>query len=88
MWFERSNQRLFSKGLVVSLEKAPCGMEGVGHWELSPITNLSSQIGEPFGREHGACYLNAFPGTNLWTLGRAESWKVKDIACNSVQYQE
>lgn len=88
MCFERPNQRSFSRGLVVSLEKAPCRMGGTGHWELSPITNLSSQIGEPFGREHGACCLNVFPGTNLWTLGRAESWKVKDIACDSVQYQE
>lgn len=66
------------------MERAPCRMESAGHWEL--ITNLSSQIREPFGWEHGTCYLNAFPGTNLWTLGRAESWKVKDIACNSVQY--
>ena len=71
---------------MVSMERAPCRMESVGHWDLSLITNLSSQIGESFGREHGICYLNAFLGTNLWTLGRAESWKVKDIACNSVQY--
>ena len=60
---------------MVSLVRAPCTMGGVGYRELSPITSLSSQMGEPFGREHGACYLNAFPGTNLWTLGRAESWK-------------
>lgn len=68
------------------MERAPCRTESVGHWDLSLITNLSSQIGESFGREYGICYLNAFPGTNLWTLGRAESWKVKDITCNSVQY--
>ena len=73
---------------MVSLVRAPCTMGGVGYRELSPITSLSSQMGEPFGREHGACYLNAFPGTNLWTLGRAESWKSRDVARNSVQYQE